>query len=502
MKTKKTIAMFLVIIFLLSIAIGCQTGDTSSEQSEQPTIEKQLVRYVYPGSVGDNHAEITDYINELLDKDNMNIEFVPVPVSWDVWEQKTNLMLTTGEEFELMQVLEGFGPGYTQQWARGASIRLNELLDEYAPTLTSLVPEWLWEAAVIDGNITTIPAFWVETANNKGGITMRKGLLDQFELEIPKNSDELINVSIAIQEKLKDEEIYEKTAYAFIRYQEIQTFLHREYESYPFTVIDQMLLVTQEGEVSSWLDSAEFKKDADFYNKAYTQNLIAPDILSMPLEALGEAVAAGNYLFAEWYLQQEGPGHGPGFESIYIAFNPDKPVFRDQGIRNSNIVSKTSPNPDAAVRFHEWIYSHDYAFKALTLGIDGLTYNQGEGNTYEWIREEQNLLIYDWMISNINLPFLPVVKETPQNWIDLGMKEDMNAVNSVTIGFAFDPSPVEIQFANSLSVTRDHLHPMRAGVISYDSGYGSASNALKAAGIDDVIAEYQKQLKAYLDSKN
>ena len=42
-------------------------------------------------------------------------------------------------------------------------------------------------------------------------------------------------------------------------------FLHRGYDTYPFTVRDELLYIDQKGNVSAWVETDEFRKDAAFW---------------------------------------------------------------------------------------------------------------------------------------------------------------------------------------------------------------------------------------------
>ena len=42
------------------------------------------------------------------------------------------------------------------------------------------------------------------------------------------------------------------------------------------------------------------------------------------------------------------------------------------------------------------------------------------------------------------------------------------------------------------------ITPIIMGVISYEDGYESALKRLKDAGLDTVVAEYQRQFNAYM----
>ena len=73
---------------------------------------------------------------------------------------------------------------------------------------------------------------------------------------------------------------------------------------------------------------------------------------------------------------------------------------------------------------------------------------------------------------------------------------DETAVDGIAANLTFDASPVQTQLADVQTVSSSTLLPMAWGITDYDSGIDAALEQLKAAGVDDVIAEFQKQLEA------
>jgi putative aldouronate transport system substrate-binding protein len=86
-----------------------------------------------------------------------------------------------------------------------------------------------------------------------------------------------------------------------------------------------------------------------------------------------------------------------------------------------------------------------------------------------------------------------------KNWIS-NIHPDLTLVSPV-VGFAFNSEPVRVQYANVFAEYTASIVPIRAGVIPYAGNFAAAQAKMKAAGSEAVIAEYRKQLAAYLASK-
>jgi hypothetical protein len=62
--------------------------------------------------------------------------------------------------------------------------------------------------------------------------------------------------------------------------------------------------------------------------------------------------------------------------------------------------------------------------------------------------------------------------------------------------FTFDASKVQTQYADVQTQILAVIAPIATGVQDYDSNIENALKQLKAAGVDDLIAEFKAQLDA------
>ena len=72
---------------------------------------------------------------------------------------------------------------------------------------------------------------------------------------------------------------------------------------------------------------------------------------------------------------------------------------------------------------------------------------------------------------------------------------------SKALGFTFDPSPVADQVTACANVIAQYYLPLINGEVDIDSVLPVFQQALRDAGIDNIIAEKQAQLDAWLASK-
>ena len=132
------------------------TGKSSAGSTEGTGSAEapKKMRYVAPGSDWEKEDEIIGLVNEKLQREGVNIEVELVRIPWDAWDQKVNLMLSTGEEFELLHVMQD-RKSATVLRSQNAIQPLNDYLDNF-PDLKETLSE-RWPEFTVNGEILAVP---------------------------------------------------------------------------------------------------------------------------------------------------------------------------------------------------------------------------------------------------------------------------------------------------------------------------------------------------------
>lgn len=505
------VTSLLVILCMLSVMlIGCgqstksgtpgstQTPDTASQAPTQGTTQpepKMTVRYVTPGSEPSDAAERFDAINKKLQQDGVNLELSFTFLPWDVWEQKVNLMLSTGEEFDVLTIMEDWIKSSVYA-GRGAIVPIDEQLEKY-PDLKAAFPDYVWEGGKIDNKIYTIPVFYREWANDYELLSVRTDLLNKYNLKPPTNQAELIAAAETIQKGETEQKLY-----VWLKYNTILHGIHREYATYPFNVVDDLFYIDQEGNVKAWMETEEFKKDHEFMRTLYSKGLIHPDILTLPLDQAAKYSTEGTFSFSIGNALSGWPiihSVTPEAEIDTFRIAPEKPWMRPLLMNNDNAIPKTSKNPEAAVKFFDWLYKSQDNYDLLAYGVKDSQWKDLGANQLEYANPDPTIVRFDiWKIG-----YYKYNRYMPTDHPKFAESEKINdsAVNAINIGFTFNTEPVAVEYSNLLAEIKTSIYPLKLGVVDYDKYYPAALDKMKAAGLDKVVAEYQKQLKAWLDSK-
>lgn len=494
---KKAIAMVLTAGLCTAMLGGCGQSGSSNATTENAAAaaasgEKTVVTYLRPGTEVDHNAELVQAINDKLDADGTGLQLEIMYIPSDVFQDKVSLMLSTGEAFDLLCVMEDQKP-FTSFVASEGIMPITQYVNQ-SENLKRVIPDYMWDAATINGEIYTIPANWCEQADQNNCITIRREKLEEFGLEDPQTMDDLLNMC----------EVFTKNwdgpnkPVVIPLYKEPFTYLFRTLDTYPFTVQKDLIFIDQQGNVKNWMETDEFRQCADFFHKLYQGGYVPEDVLSAGWSSWN-TMLTGDFIWVDqcqlWDTEQVWKERIPGVQLDTIYLNQDAPQFRSSSFRNDTAVSATSEHPEAAVKFMDWMYSSQENYDLMVYGVEGLTWNDA-GNGLYTKNDPAFEFNADWMIGNLD--YVRYQEGTYDKFIEIMGIEKPDAVNSVALNFVFDPANVADEYAACQAEVEQSIYPIKLGLVSYEEGYENALARMKAAGIDKVIEEYQKQLNAYL----
>lgn len=502
---KKALSLILSVVLAATLMAGCSS--TSKNNSQKDNNGKLVtIKFVEPGDKPKDYDTVAQKINEKLKADGTGIQLEREYIPWDAWTQKTNIMLSTGEEFDLLPVMQDQTP-FSAYYAKGAIADITSAIDKYGDNIKKNVPSELLDSAKINGKIVTIPAYWMEPAS-EGEFSIRTDLLKKNNLSLPTTPDELLNdVKIVQKNWTGSKKLYMSFMPGYDPVQIHTSVLHRTYDSFPFTVKDKLFYVDQNGNVKSWIETPEFKQDAEFMRKAYTMGLINPDVLTEKNDQFNNDFNNGDWFVSFGTagtlagLKKNNPdAKNTDIQDIY--FNPDKVYLRPYAFKNCVSVSSTSKHPDDAVKFINWLYASQDNYDLYFYGIEGKHFTKDGDHGLQSILDPNNnnqadYYDSDWMSGNINFIRYDNKNGIPANNQVL-FTPNTKAQTTISAGFTFDPSNVKAEYANIQTEAAASITPIYMGVQDYNKAFPAALQKMKAAGLDKVVAEYQKQYKDYL----
>ena len=168
------------------------------------------------------------------------------------------------------------------------------------------------------------------------------------------------------------------------------------------------------------------------------------------------------------------------------------------------MISTVCKNPDAAMKLLYLLTTDETLARLFILGVEGHNYTVDEKGIARY-PEGIDATNQTWMS---NVPWfypnqclsIPLETEMTTYYTDM-LDAPNHAKFSEAMGFVFDSSPVYDQMAACTSVVAEYRGALLYGLVDVDSYLEKFNEELKAAGIDEIIAEEQKQFDAWLSAQ-
>lgn len=511
--TKRMAAIIMTFAMMATLFAGCGKGenattaagetpaaDSSVENTGAATEETVECLYVVPGDEPSDLEAGLAAINAKMAEDGVGVTIKLQYIPWDAWDQKINLMLSTGEKFDLFQVMND-RVSLANYASRGALADISEEMQLYGENILKVNPEIMMKSGQVKGVQYAIPAYWVESAIDPE-IFIRKDIMEKYGItEVPTTWEEL---TTAYETVMKNWEGAQKP-HLLMTGNNTSRFAYaaKTYDEWPFVIYDRVFYVDQEGNVENYFATEVFKQDCEHAREWYEKGLINPDVMTVTSEQTDARNQAGNYFLGASSnidtLKQNYPDIDVD-DWIRVELAPDKPDIRPYGTRNMNAVPLSSEHPEAAVKFVNWVYASQENYDLFMYGREGIDYEKEEPHNRIDIINETNFPGYyfsDWMMGNVN--YLRPTTAGPTEYNERLYTVNENAVEGYAAQFTFDATPVQTEYADVMTVISEYINPMACGVKDYESNIDAALERLDKAGVSKLIEEYKRQLE---ESKN
>ncbi|WP_145946171.1 extracellular solute-binding protein [Paenibacillus sp. Y412MC10] len=195
--------IFICMVLVSLSACGRSAGSSRDEaggQNSKGTPERAEISImtITPSTPPASDDNVIKREIEKLTDSKLDIQWI----SNNVYDDKLNITLVSGELPDLTYISDPFGPSFRNLVKQGAIWDITPYLKDY-PNLQKGVPEVAWELTKMeDGKNYGIPRG--RDANDVSFLILRKDWLDKLDLQPPKTTEELYGVLKAFAEKDPD----------------------------------------------------------------------------------------------------------------------------------------------------------------------------------------------------------------------------------------------------------------------------------------------------------
>lgn len=250
-------------------------------------------------------------------------------------------------------------------------------------------------------------------------------------------------------------------------------------------------------ETQEWKDYCYRMKD---WNDS---GLLIPDSLNADLTIgqYGNGVAGGCYV----------GGYSADYIKALVAYLPESVQFKltdlvgtSASVLGGWCISTVCKHPDEAMKILSLMYTDETLARLLILGVEGRNYVVREDGTAgypegisaeDYLYEEQ--VQWFWPNQCLSIPFETTMATFYSDMLEAPKKAQF----SKAMGFVFDSTNVYDQMAACTAVVDEYRMALLYGLVDVDTYIEEFNAELKKAGIDDIIAEEQRQYDEFLSKK-
>lgn len=505
---KKITVLLLALTLMLTMMVGCggdndatnapadSSGNVAeaADPAEMDLEEVTLTWYFIGNGQQEDVALIEEAATKYLMEKGLNVNLKLQCFDWGSYDQKLRTMIAAREEFDIC-FTASWANEYQQQAVKGAFMPLNDMFDKYAPQTKAMLGDEFILGTQIDGVNYAIPAN--KEKAHQWGFIVRTDLLEKYDLSVDniKTLEDLEPLLKTVQDGEKGavyplEALNGESPFKLLDFDRIGG------DNFPGVLWNDSgdMKVFNEFEAPETL--ALFKTMRDYYEKGYIRQDAAT------VTDFNADLSAGKIFVSTKSLK---PGKdaemalSTGFPWVQVEMT--KPIISNRDTSGSmQAISSTSKNPERALMLLELFNTDEYFNNLINFGIEGTHYKKVSDNIIEAGPDNAK---YNpgtgWMFGNQFINYL-WTNEDPEKWDKFRAFNDQ-ATGTQTLGFIFDPTPVKNEIAACTNVWAEYVPALETGTVDPEEYLPQLIQAFKDAGSDVIIAEKQKQLDAWLESK-
>jgi ABC-type glycerol-3-phosphate transport system substrate-binding protein len=454
----------------------------------------EKVTILYPGEESDQMTELLNgALADALRKDlDMEIEMIYIP--WgEYWDHKT-IKLQAGDAIDLYW--DGTG-NISQVYNRQECQPLDDLIAEYGQDMLKVLPlEYIQSGGTIDGKIYAIPSAYKPTSASRQLVCLRQDILEAVGMDNIETADDLYEFAVKAKEMFPElKGVGDPMYFPISRYFAEEPLL--------LCIARDELMAYNEAtrQAVSYFESQAFIELCKFNATLAAAGLFSEEE-TLNYEDRDGRLDSGNYLWMEGSLGKDLErinslrGNVPDAKLATYLLAPEKPKYITTAGGEALFIPYSAANPQGAMKFLNWLYGSEPNYRLAIYGVEGVDYILEDGAIAP-MDADAGLpeFFYSWMFDNAHYKVFPA--DVSREYIDAFLSWDDNATVSAIFGFQFNNENV-LETEVRLQEAMTDFRPLMTGFVDFDTVYPEFVNKLKGAGIDEYVAEVQRQIDVFL----
>ena len=460
-------------------APAADTGAADSEQAsgEVPT----LIWWTVGGTPADDFdeavAQISDYCEEKI-----GVRLDVKIAGWGDYDTKMNTIVNAGEYIDIMFTNN---TNYSKFVNLGAFENISDMVQTVAPELYGFIPEKLWSGVQIHGNVYAVPTY------KDSSLTQFYYLDDQYvqKYNLDLSSLKDLQTLDPIVRTIKEGE--GKSLYPLMLNQgTLWNGFFNDYDGLASGIQAIGVRIDDpERKVVCTLEQEDIIEDLELLHSWYVDGIINPDANVVTEDSKGNAFGNAQgwpSAVVQWETLQ-------GVDK-YDAVKVFGPLYTTETIQGSmNAVSVNSNYKEEALKVLQLINT-DQTFRDLcAFGVEGDHFEYLEDGSVKRLRDD-----WTWPAYTQGTFFIMSNQEgsDPNQWDEVKQQNE-EAAASTCLGFALDVTNIQNEVSNVNTTWDKYKYDMLTGASDPATAVPKCIEDLKAAGLDTIIAEAQKQIDEF-----
>lgn len=516
-RNKKVFAMMSAVCVAAMSLSGCGGASGEAGQSSAGTGETQMkaaVETAGGGSGANGELEpvtlrifmrdqaspddelVEDYINSLPQVQELNVTIDIVKQAGGAGEhnEKVPLLLATDEQMDIGWDSSG---NFANRIVQGAYLDISGYLKEDSEFYNA-IPEALWNAAEYESGIYGV-ATYKEIAE-QWAFGTDSYILEKYDID-PSSITDFLDLEPVLEAMKQEGDRSTLTLKGDQFHYVLKVALLDDYDfvnDYNYAVVKH-----EEGKtVVNPFETEEFAELVKTMRSWNQKGYIHPDALTIVdgKEFIEGGLKQSERITSYTPFAETGWAETYGWSGATVLKLTGNPKVTNGSARGSvfGIYNKCQ-NPERAFQFLKLWNTDPEVKNAFYLGVPEVHYNVVDGKAQPVADKDKLYYAQNWTTGN-NLISMLTVNDPDDKWEQFEIWNE-TAVEANDLGICLNTDAIADKQATISAVMAEYLPPIVLGFVEPESGIAQLNEQLKAAGIDEVIAEIQAQYDAFLAAK-
>lgn len=481
---KKLLSLALALMLALSLALPLAALADGLEE----------ITILYPGEETDEMAAFLNgpFAEKVKNELNMKVNFIFL--SWDqYWDQK-KVMLAAKDSIDLYW--DGL-PDLSSMVNNKEAQPLDELIAKCWPeSMKNIVPDSQLAGGKINGVQYGIPSAYAPSSGMFQFVCLRQDLLEKVGMTEVTTAEDLREFALRVQEQLPQfkgpaDIIFKPLTRNFAE------------EQYTWVASQDLVVFGEESKQAySYPHTQAFQDVAKFNREMFLDGLYGDEV-AIKYNERDSRMQTGLYLWVEGSLGKENEIIGsvkvadPEAQLKNYLLTPEKPRYINATGGEVLCVPYSAKNPEGAMKFLAWLWGSQENYLFCLYGEEGKDWKLDENGRLVTLSETArgDGYFYEWMFRNANYQVFS--EGVSDEYIEMYRHWDDEAIASAMLGFAFDNTGFEAIETACIEAYKK-LAPILYGYVDFDTEYPKAIEELEKAGINEYVAEVNRQLQEFM----